>query len=86
LSNCAYPENGVSLSPEIFNSNECTFHYSGFLSNCACPENRVALKFFTWLNILFTFRSFEQLALALKISLYGIYLLDSGFLSNLRLP
>jgi len=37
------------------------------LSNCVCPENRVALKFFTGLNILFTFRSFEQLALALKI-------------------
>jgi len=29
-------------------------------------KNRVALEFFTLLNVLFTFRSFEQLALALK--------------------
>jgi len=46
---------------------EYIFYYSGFLSNGACPENnRVAHKFFTVLNILFTFRSFEQLAFALK--------------------
>jgi len=31
-------------------------------------KNRVALKFFTVLNILFTFRISEQLALALKNS------------------
>ena len=37
-----------------------------FCVTCACPENRVALEFFTALNILFTFRIFEQLALALK--------------------
>jgi len=36
------------------------------LSNCVCPENRLSQKFFTVLNIPFTFRSFEQLALALK--------------------
>ena len=42
------------------------FHSSRFLTTCAYPENRVVLEFFTVLNILFTFRIFEQLALALK--------------------
>ena len=37
-----------------------------FWVTCACPENRVALEFFTVLNLLFTFRIFVQLALALK--------------------
>jgi len=47
---------------------------------------------FTILNILFTFRIFEQLALALKtelpwnFSLYWNIFYHSGFLSNLRLP
>jgi len=36
------------------------------LSNLRFPENRVALEFFTVLNMLFTFRIFEQLPLALK--------------------
>jgi len=50
------------------------------------------LKFFTVLNILFTFRIFEQLALALKtelpwnFSLYSTIFYHSRFLSNLRLP
>ena len=40
-------------------------HRSRFLSNLRLPwKNRVALKIFTVLNILFTFRSFEQLACA----------------------
>jgi len=34
---------------------------------CACPEKQCALKIFTVLNILFTIRIFDQLALALKI-------------------
>jgi len=36
-------------------------------------KNRVALNFFTVLNILFTFRIFEQLALALKTELPCIH-------------
>ena len=68
------------------------FLHSGFLSTCACPENRVALEFFTVLNILFTFRIFEQVALALKsrgcpeFTVLNVDFLYSGFLSNLRLP
>ena len=68
------------------------FLHSGFLSNLRLPwKTECALSFFTVLNILFTFRIFEQLAFALKDrvalnSLYGIYFLHSGFLSNLRLP
>jgi len=43
----------------------CIFYHSGFLSNFVLAlKNRVALEFFTVLNILFTFRSFEQLACA----------------------
>jgi len=44
------------------------------------------------LNILFTFRIFEELALALKnrvcpeFTVLNIYFYYSGFLSNLRLP
>ena len=45
---------------------KCIFYYSGVLSNFVLPlKNRVALEFFNVLNIPFTFRSFEQLALAL---------------------
>jgi len=66
LTTFACPENRVS--PEIFHRIEYIFYYSGFLSNGACPEkkNRVAQKSFTALNILHTFRNFEQLAFALK--------------------
>jgi len=43
------------------------FAVHDFGATCACPENnRVALKIFTLVNILFVFRIFEQLALALK--------------------
>jgi len=68
------------------------FLHSGFLSNLHLPwKTECALKFFTVLNILFTFRIFEQLALALKNrvainSMYDMYFLHSGFLSNLHLP
>jgi len=54
-------------------------------------KTEVALKLFTVLNILFTFRIFEQLALALKnrVALNSLYWIcifyRSGFLSNLRL-
>jgi len=62
----AWPAN--RLSPDIFHCIEYSFYYSWFLSNGACPEkkNRVAQQFFAILNILFSFRIFEQLALALK--------------------
>jgi len=43
------------------------FSLSGFLSNLSLPwKTEYSLKFFTVLNILFTFRIFEQHALALK--------------------
>ena len=68
--------------PEIFH---CIwtgiFYHSGFLSNFVLAMNRVGLEFFTELNILFTLRSFEQLAL------YRIHIFYySKVLSNLRLP
>jgi len=44
---------------------ECIFYHSGFLSNSAVAlKNRVALKFFTVLKYLLSFRIFEQLVLA----------------------
>ena len=62
------------------------------MSNLRLPrKTEVALKCFTVLKY-FSFRIFEQLALALKTgfalnSLYWIYIFyHSGFLSNLRLP
>ena len=51
------------------------------MRNCACSANRVAQKFLSALNILFTFTSFELLALALKnrgcpaFTVLNIYLL-----------
>ena len=67
------------------------FYHSGFLSNVALAlKNRVAQ--FIVLKTLLTFRSFEQLSLALKNrgclnSQYWIYIFyHSGFLNNLRLP
>ena len=62
-------------------------------ATCSCPEKQSSLKIFTVSHILFTFRVFEQLALALKKqrvpwihSNEYIFLYYSGFLSNLRLP
>jgi len=40
-----------------------------FVQLALALKNRVALEFFTVLSILFTFRSFEQLALTLKTEL-----------------
>ena len=55
------------VRPDIFHWIEYTFHIQDFWATCACPEkNRVALKIFTVLNILFPFRIFEQLVLALE--------------------
>jgi len=63
LTTCACPENRVS--PQIFHCIEYIFYHSGFLSNFVLAlKNRVALEFFAILNILFTFRNFEQLACA----------------------
>ena len=55
-------------------------------------KNRVCPEFFHCVEIFLTFRIFEQHALALQtkfpwtFTLYWIYFLHSGFLSNLRLP
>ena len=78
--------------PEIFHCIKYIFYHSGFLINFVLAlKNRVALEFITVLNILFTFRSFEQLALFFREGslnlLYWIYIFYySGVLSNLRLP
>jgi len=65
--NCACPETKrVSWK---FSPYWIYFLHSGFLSNLRLPwKTACALKFLTVLNILFTFRIFEQLALALKNS------------------
>ena len=54
------------VCPENFHCIEYTFYIQDFWATCACPERQSVLKFFIVLNILFTFRIFEQLALALK--------------------
>jgi len=66
ITNCTSPN--YTDRPQVnIHCIENFFTAHDFWATCACPEkNRVALKFFTLLNILFTFRSFEQLALALK--------------------
>jgi len=69
-----------------------TVHH--FWATCACPEkSEFALKMFTELNIIFTFRIFEQLVLALKnrvclerFPCIANTFCHSGFLSNLHLP
>jgi len=89
LTTCACPENRVS--PEIFHCIEYIFYHSGFLSNFVLALNRVGLDFFIALNILFTFRIFEQFACACpeKQSCPDIFhciwtciFYHSGFLSN----
>ena len=64
LTTCACPEK--QSCPEIFHSIEYTFYIQDSWATCACPEKTVALKFFTVLNMFFTFRSFEQFAFGLK--------------------
>jgi len=51
--------------PEIFTVLNIFLH-SGFLKTCACTENRVSPENFHCIKCFFTFRIFEQLALALK--------------------
>jgi len=56
--------------PEFFHCVEYIFCHSAFLSNFVLAlKNRVAQKFFTVLNILFTFRSFSNLRLPWKTEL-----------------
>ena len=66
LSNFALAlKNRVAL--EFFTVFHMCLYHSGFLSDSRLPwKTEFALKLFTVLNILFTFRSFEQLTLALK--------------------
>jgi len=62
---CACPEK--QSVPWKFSLYRIYFLHSGFLSNLRLPwKTECVLKFFIVLNILFTFRIFEQLALALK--------------------
>ena len=88
---CACPENRVC--PGNFSLYWIYFLHSGFLSNLSLPwKTEFARKIFTALNILFTFRIFEQLSLALKnrvaLECFTVfkYFVHSGFLSNSRLP
>ena len=60
--------------PWNFHCIEYISYHSSFLSNSALTmKYRVCPEIFTVFNILFTFRNFEQLALALN-SLYWIYI------------
>ena len=62
---CACPENRVW--PENFHSIEYTFYIQDLWANLRLAWKReCALNFFTVLNIAFTFRIFEQIAIALK--------------------
>ena len=63
LSICACPEKQCALNSLYWID---IFYHSEFLPTFACPENIVCPEIFTVLNILFKFRIFEQLALALK--------------------
>ena len=78
---------------KFFAAFDIFFIVQEFWVTCACPEKqRVPWNFSLYLIYLLSFRSFEQLALALKtelpwnFSLCWIYFLHSEFLSNLRLP
>ena len=61
---------------------------NNFWGTCACSENRVFLKYFTVLNIVFTFRIFEQLALSLKKRVHWIHCIEYIFfiLQNFEQP
>ena len=78
--------------PEIFRCTGYIFYYSGVLSNLRLLWKQSCPGIFTVLNMLFTFRIFEQLALALKtelpwnFSLYWNIFYYSGLLRNLRFP
>jgi len=80
------------VCPEIFHCIECIFYIQDILAPCACPEKQsVPWKFsLYWIHFL-PFRIFKQLCacpentVALQ-SLYWIYFLHSGCLSNLRMP
>ena len=75
---CAGPEK-QSL-PYNFSLYWNIFYHSEFLSNLRLPwKTAFALKIFTVLNILFTFRIFEQLALALKNSVPWIHCIEFTF-------
>ena len=66
LSNLRLPwKTEVSLIFSLYQT--CIFYHSRVLSNACLPwKNRVALKFFNVLNILFTFRIFNNLRLPWK--------------------
>jgi len=63
-----------------------------FWGTCAALKTEFFLKYFTVLNIVFTFRIFEQLVLALKkkvcpeFTVLNIYFLSFRILNYLRLP
>jgi len=66
ITNCTSPN--CTDRPQVnIHCIENFFTVHDFSATCPCPdETEFALKIFTVLNILFTFRIFQQLALALK--------------------
>jgi len=52
---------------------------------CACPEKQIWPEILHCIEMFLSFRIFEQIMFAWNFSLYWIYFLHSGFLSNLRL-
>ena len=80
--------NRVAL--KLFTVLNIYFYVQDFWATWACPKNRVCPDIFDCIEfgLLFTFRIFEQLALALIFLtvLNLAYFLHARFLSNLRLP
>ena len=78
--------------PSLPPSPSLTFHHSDFFTTFLPCKAEFSLKFFTVLKIVFTFRVFEQLVLALKnrvcpeFTVLNIYFLSFRILNNLRLP
>jgi len=76
---CACPENFPCIEIRIFEV-------------ALARKTEFSLKFFTVLNIVFTFRIFEQLVFAMKnivcpeFTVLNIYFLSFRILNNLRLP
>ena len=73
--------------PEVFHCIDyILFIIRDFWATCAaCPQKQIWPEILHCIEIFLSFRIFEQLCLAWNFSLYWIYFLHSGILSNLRL-
>ena len=87
---CACPEK--QSWPVIFHCIEYTFYIQDFLATCACPEKQSCAGIYHCIEIYFIIQDFwatracPEKQLSWNFSLYWIYFLHSGVLSNLRLP